>query len=72
LRNIEKSFFQDETLQMEEPHALIPELSELLATFDDIFQEPTELPPARDVDHRIPLQKESEIVNTRPHRLSFK
>jgi predicted aspartyl protease len=44
-------------LQMEEPHALIPELSELLATFDDIFQEPTELPPARDVDHMIPLLK---------------
>jgi hypothetical protein len=60
-------------LQVEEnTKALLPQLSDILTSFDDIFQEPSELPPARDIDHRIPLQKESEAVNTRPYRLSFK
>jgi hypothetical protein len=60
-------------LQVEEnTKALLPQLSDILTSFDDIFQEPSELPPTRDIDHRIPLQKESEAVNTRPYRLSFK
>jgi hypothetical protein len=60
-------------LQVEEnTKALLPQLSDILTSFDDIFQEPSELPPARDIDHRIPLQKESEAVNTRPYKLSFK
>jgi hypothetical protein len=60
-------------LQVEEnKKALLPQLSDILTSFDDIFQEPSELPPARDIDHRISLQKESEAVNIRPYRLSFK
>jgi hypothetical protein len=47
-------------------------LSQILTTFADIFQEPQDLPPARDIDHRIHLQNESEVVNIRPHRMSFK
>jgi hypothetical protein len=63
--------------------AIVPSLAEVLAEFEDIFQEPKDLPPdifqepkdlppARYIDHRIPLQNEFEIVNTRPYRLSFK
>jgi hypothetical protein len=62
-----------QTLHLEETtNPSPPELSQLLQSFNDIFQELSELPPARDVDHRIPLMKESEDVNTRPYRLSFK
>jgi hypothetical protein len=49
-----------------------PELTNILSSFDDIFQETKELPPARDIDHKIPLHNEASIVNTRPYRLSFK
>jgi hypothetical protein len=48
-----------------------PELVELLENYIDVFQEPTELPPEREGDHRIPLQPESAVVNSRPYRLSF-
>jgi hypothetical protein len=49
-----------------------PELTNILSSFDDIFQETKKLPPARDIDHKIPLHNEASIVNTRPYRLSFK
>jgi hypothetical protein len=62
-----------QTLQAKEScNAVVPGLSEILTAFADIFQEPKELPPARDIDHRIPLQDESAAVNTRPYRMSFK
>jgi hypothetical protein len=60
-------------LQLEEnTKASLPELPGILQGFDDIFQESKELPPPRDVDHRISLINESEVVNTRPDRLSIK
>jgi hypothetical protein len=48
-----------------------PALSALLVEYSDIFQEPTELPLEREVDHQIPLQPHDAIVNSRPYRLSF-
>jgi hypothetical protein len=47
-----------------------PSLQELLDQFKDVFEEPTSIPPQRDVDHTIPLQPRADIVNTRPYRLS--
>jgi hypothetical protein len=47
-----------------------PSLHELLDQFKDVFEEPTSLPPQRDVDHTIPLQPGADIVNTRTYRLS--
>uniref|UniRef100_A0A0A9A3Y4 Uncharacterized protein n=1 Tax=Arundo donax TaxID=35708 RepID=A0A0A9A3Y4_ARUDO len=38
----------------------------------DVFQEPTELPPTRDVDRTIPLQQDAKPINIRPYRLSHK
>lgn len=32
-----------------------PEVEQLLNPFQDIFEEPTELPPKREIDHTIPL-----------------
>jgi hypothetical protein len=61
-----------QTLQVtEDSRDLVPGLSKILTTFADIFQEPKDLPPARDIDHTIPLQNEAEVVNTRPYRMSF-
>jgi hypothetical protein len=47
-----------------------PEISEVLEEFKDIFEEPSQLPPHRDYDHRIPLLLGSVPVNTRPYRYS--
>jgi hypothetical protein len=58
-------------VQMDKHSNTIPQLTGLLQQYEDIFQEPKELPPPRDVDHQIPLQNAGEIVNSRPYRLSF-
>ena len=42
----------------------------LLAEYNDLFAQPTSLPPARDVDHCIPLKTGTEAVNVRPYRHS--
>lgn len=47
---------------------LPPELQSLLNDFDDVFQIPTRLPPARLHDHKIPLTDESRVVKVRPYR----
>nr|KYP50671.1 Retrovirus-related Pol polyprotein from transposon 297 family [Cajanus cajan] len=49
---------------------IIPEsIDELLLQFDDIFQEPTKLPPKRKGhDHKIPLVTGANPINKRPYR----
>ena len=42
------------------------ELSELLREFEDVFSEPSELPPHRDHDHHIVLRDGTMPVNVRP------
>ena len=42
-------------------------LSPILKKFEDLFQEPTGLPPKRGAfDHRIPLKGDAKPVNIRP------
>jgi hypothetical protein len=53
------------------PQQSPPKLTALLEQFKDIFQEPTELPPEREVDHQIPLQPDATIVKSSPYRMSF-
>ncbi|XP_026409962.1 uncharacterized protein LOC113305068 [Papaver somniferum] len=43
-------------------------LQPLLHDFQDIFQEPTKLPPQRSLDHKIPLQPLSTPVNQRSYK----
>ena len=58
---------QSET-QIEEPR-----LQPLLDQFQDIFKEPTTLPPSRGIyDHRIPLKADANLANIRPYRYPLK
>lgn len=43
-------------------------LQQLLTEFDDLFGNPTGLPPPRAHNHRIPLLDESAVVKIRPYR----
>lgn len=40
----------------------------LLQRYDGVFQPPTELPPKREIEHRIVLKEGSDPVNVRPYR----
>jgi hypothetical protein len=42
-----------------------------LAEFEDLFQEPTQLPPTREVDHHIILQEGTAPINVRPYRYAY-
>ncbi|XP_026441777.1 uncharacterized protein LOC113340943 [Papaver somniferum] len=46
-------------------------LQPLLHDFQDIFQEPTKLPPQRSLDHKIPLQPLSSPVNQRAYKFPY-
>lgn len=52
-------------------HADHPKLSILLDEFQELFQEPTTLPPPRPLDHSIPLIPGATPTNTGPYRYSF-
>jgi len=49
---------------------LPPDLSQILSEFALVFEEPTELPPTSNHDHRISLLPNQPPVNTRPYRYS--
>jgi len=52
------------------PTEIHPAVQPLLATYSDLFQLPTTLPPSRVHDHAIPLLPEAVPVNARPYRYS--
>jgi hypothetical protein len=43
-------------------------LEQLLQSFEDVFQEPTGLPPSRACDHRIHLKPNTEPIAVHPYR----
>ncbi|XP_026410147.1 uncharacterized protein LOC113305293 [Papaver somniferum] len=43
----------------------------LLHEFDDIFQEPKQLPPQRNLDHKIPLQPNATPINLRAYKFPY-
>ena len=52
-----------------EPNDATPEcIKEILAEFEDVFGEPSELPPRRACDHKIPLIPVAQPFNIRPYR----
>ena len=50
-------------------HPIPMELQELIQQYDKLFSAPTELPPSRACDHRIPLVEGAKVVNQRPYRV---
>lgn len=47
------------------------DMQQLLETFEDLFQEPQQLPPIREVDHEIPLKEATEPINVRSYRYAY-
>jgi hypothetical protein len=66
---IEVQLMSDNVEEFEDTKVLV-QISQLLQTFSDLFQEPTELPPSRSCDHSIPLIQGAQPVNIRPYRFS--
>jgi hypothetical protein len=53
----------------EQEHGTVPEaLSQLIAEFAKLFEEPTGLPPQRSCDHKIPLLPGATPMKQRPYR----
>jgi hypothetical protein len=59
----------DNNSQPDQPKPPHPEIATLLNEFQDLFQEPTGLPPARACDHSIPLLDGVKPPNIRPYRM---
>nr|GLL29698.1 uncharacterized protein LOC109154292 [Ipomoea trifida] len=56
------------SVEFELPQGIPNEAAELILSFSTIFQPPRDLPPHRDLDHRIHLLPGSKPVNVRPYR----
>ncbi|KAJ8759322.1 hypothetical protein K2173_006842 [Erythroxylum novogranatense] len=48
-----------------------PDMQQLLHQFADIYQHLTELPPEREINHRIILKEGSDPVNVHPYRYAY-
>lgn len=55
-------------IQASDEEKIPPTLQTLLAQFDQLFQDPTGLPPSRSYDHHTPLVSGAQPVNARPYR----
>lgn len=53
-----------------EDEMLPDEITAILEQFGQVFSEPTELPPRRSCDHKIPLMEGARPVNVRAYRYS--
>lgn len=53
------------------PSPISDGIRRLLQQFDSVFQHPTTLPPAREIEHRITLKEGSDPVNDRPYRYTY-
>ena len=56
-------------IQMGEPDQISPEMQLLVEEFADVFATPTELPPKRPCDHKIPLIPRARPISMRPYRI---
>ena len=53
------------------PQGIQPEMQQLLQEFEDIYQEPKQLPSEREIDHHINLKKGTEPINVRSYRYAY-
>ena len=56
---------------LDEASAPSLEIRTILEEFDQVFETPTTLPPARQWDHHIHLPATSKPVNVRPYRYPY-
>ena len=47
------------------------DMQQLLSGFEDVFQEPSKLPPLQEIDHHIPLKEGTQLINVRPYRYVY-
>jgi hypothetical protein len=50
------------------PQSTQSDMQQLLQEFKDIYQEPKQLPPQREIAHHINLKEGTEPINVRPYR----
>ncbi|RVX02376.1 Retrovirus-related Pol polyprotein from transposon 297 [Vitis vinifera] len=50
---------------------LSSDMQAVLEEYSDVFAAPTSLPPAREIDHKIPLKDGTEAINVRPYRYAY-
>ncbi|CAL1391412.1 unnamed protein product [Linum trigynum] len=56
----------------EDPLRPVPQdLQDILRDFGDLFDEPSQLPPRRQIEHRITLKEGTEAINVRPYRYAY-
>ena len=48
-----------------------PLITSVLGKFPHIFETPSSLPPLRDVQHQIVLQKDVSAINVKPYRYPY-
>ena len=48
-----------------------PDMQQLLREFEDVFHEPSKLPPLREINHHIPLKEGTQPINVRPYRYAY-
>jgi hypothetical protein len=61
---------EDDNSEPSPKEPVLDEVSAILHQFQDVFQSPTGLPPARSCDHQIPLLPDAKPPNIRPYRMS--
>lgn len=54
--------------QVENKAALIPEIEDLLNSYEDVFKDPSRLPLTRNVNYKINLKEGANPVSLRPYR----
>ena len=50
---------------------LSSDMQAMLEEYSDVFVASTSLPPAREIDHKIPLKDGTEAINVRPYRYAY-
>ena len=58
------------TMNNENSENVTPEVQQILSEFQDVFAQPTSLPPFQGYDHAIVLKEGAWLVNVRPYRYS--
>uniref|UniRef100_A0A453TCQ7 Uncharacterized protein n=1 Tax=Aegilops tauschii subsp. strangulata TaxID=200361 RepID=A0A453TCQ7_AEGTS len=55
-----------------QPEPVPPNIQKVLSEFEDVFAEPTTLPPRRQYDHGIHLEPDTTPINTKPYRFTHR